>query len=230
MTIESSTLTSSFSNGISTATATSINKLSDNYDMFISILTTQLKNQNPLDPTDTDELTQQLLSYSQVEQQILTNQYMENLVLATNNQTAQTALSFVGMEITYDSSRQDLSGDSLSWAVDIPKDAASVTYEVKNKDGLTVYQRTNDAPESGDYTFTWNGSSTDNSVTDGDAYTLVATVTYRDGKTEKLDLEANSAVTEVDWSSGAPVLMLANGSKTSLDRIISARPPRTTDA
>lgn len=230
MTIDSATLTSAYSSGISTTTASSITELADNYDMFVTLLTTQLENQNPLDPTDTDELTQQLLSYSGVEQQILTNQYLENLVLSTNNQAAETALGFVGMEITYDASSQDYDGETASWSMDVPYDATSLTLEVLNEDGRTVYQ-TEVSPEAGAaYTFAWEGQSTGNAMAPDGTYRLVATAELADGDTETLDLQATSIVREVDWSSGSPVLVLANGGTAGLDSIVSARQPKTADA
>ncbi len=230
MTIDTATQTSAYSSGISLTTASSITELADNYDMFVTLLTTQLENQNPLDPTDTDELTQQLLSYSQVEQQILTNQYLENLVLSTNNQAAETALGFVGMEITYDASSQDYDGEAVSWSMDVPDDATSLTLTVENEDGKTVYQ-TEVSPVAGEsYTFAWEGQSTGNTMATEGTYRLVATAELADGDTETLDLHATSVVSEVDWSTGSPVLVLANGSTAGLDSIVSARQPAKADA
>ena len=230
MTIESATSASAYNNGLSVTTATSIADLSDSYDMFIKLLTTQLENQSPLDPMDTDKMTQQLLSYSQIEQQILGNQYLENLVLSTNNQAAQTALGFVGMEVTYDASSQDYEGEAISWVMDIPDDAQSVTLEVHNEDGRVIYQ-TEATPEAGEsYTFAWTGVTTGATMADDGTYTLKATVTLADDSTETLDLHATSIAREVDWSTGSPLLVLANGSTASLDKVINARLPEKTDA
>jgi len=232
MTIDTSTLTatSTYSSGLTVTTSESIADLEDSYDMFLSLLTTQLENQNPLDPTDTDELAAQILSYSQVEQSILTNQYLENLVLATNNQAAETALGFVGMDVAYDASAQDYDGSTLTWSVDVPDDATSVTMEVQNEDGLTVYQ-TEVTPMAGEtYSFSWDGDATEGTMIETGEYTLVATATLSDGSTEAIDLQSTSVVTEVNWSSGSPVLVLSNGGTTDLGSIVSARQQDTAEA
>ncbi|MBB4265507.1 flagellar hook assembly protein FlgD [Roseospira visakhapatnamensis] len=231
MTIEATTLTSAYSSGISTTTAQSLSDLSENYDMFVQLLTTQLQNQNPLDPTDTDELTQQLMTQTQVEQQILSNQYLENLVLSTNNQAAQTAMGFVGMEITYDNSTQTYDGEeSLSWSMDVPDDAESVTMEVKNADGLVIYRTTLTPEADGQMTFEWNGAATSGTAVAEGSYTLAATATLPNDGSETLDLETTAIVQEVDWSTGSPALVLANGRTTGLDSIISARQPTAAEA
>jgi flagellar basal-body rod modification protein FlgD len=68
-----------------TTTATinsSLASVADNYQTFLSLLTTQLKNQDPLSPLDTNQFTQQLTQMTGVEQQLLSNQLLQQLVTA----------------------------------------------------------------------------------------------------------------------------------------------------
>jgi flagellar basal-body rod modification protein FlgD len=208
--------------GISTTTASSISELSENYDLFLSVLTAQLENQNPLDPTDTSEMTSQLIMYSQVEQQILSNQYLENLVLATNNQAAETALAFVGKEITYNGAEQDYEGSDLTWSVDVPDDVETLTYSIENEDGLEVYYGTIDADAGETQEIVWDGSTTKSGSAEDGGYTITVTANYEDGTTEDLELQGTSIATAADWSTGSAELILANGAVIGLDAIISA--------
>src|SRR5215469_6276624 len=81
--------------------ATSSKKqLSANFDTFLTLLTTQLQNQDPLQPMDSNQFTQQLVQFSQVEQQINSNQNLETLISATKNQTSQSAVSYLGKSLT----------------------------------------------------------------------------------------------------------------------------------
>ena len=60
--------------GASTSKATSsFTGLADDFDNFLTLLTTQLQHQDPLSPTDTNEFTNQLVQFANVEQQILQN-------------------------------------------------------------------------------------------------------------------------------------------------------------
>ena len=69
--------------GVSTtgtsATAASRQTIAQNFDTFLQLLTTQLKNQNPLDPLDTNQFTQQLVQFTGVEQQLKTNEFLASM-------------------------------------------------------------------------------------------------------------------------------------------------------
>lgn len=54
--------------------------LTKNFDTFLTLLTTQLRNQDPLDPLDTEKFTSQLVQFASVEQAIKTNQHLETLI------------------------------------------------------------------------------------------------------------------------------------------------------
>ena len=76
---------SSVTNNTNTPTTTSQTKnastmLNGTLNDFLKLLTTQLKNQDPTEPADTNQMTQQIASLSQVEQQINTNSNLEKLI------------------------------------------------------------------------------------------------------------------------------------------------------
>ena len=217
--------TVSSGSGMTTSTASSVEALSENYELFLSVLTAQLQNQNPLDPTDTDEMTAQLINYSQVEQQILGNSYLENLVLATNNQSASVALSMVGMEVTYHAGDLNYAdGDTLSWAYEVPGDCAKVVAQVVNEDGDVVYSKTVDT-SAGSKTFDWNGLLTNGSSASDGVYSLKIKVTDAAGDTADLAPDTNSVVKQVDWSDGVAQLIMTNGATVSLSDVVSATSP-----
>src|ERR1051325_236388 len=91
----------SSSNSAAQGQAASAQKqLSSNFDTFLTLLTTQLQNQDPLQPMDSNQFTQQLVEFSQVEQQINSNQNLESLISLTKNQTSQSAVSYLGKTLT----------------------------------------------------------------------------------------------------------------------------------
>ncbi len=65
----------------------------DNFQTFLTLLTTQLQNQNPLDPLDTNQFTQQLVQFAGVEQQLKTNDQLATLVAL--QQTAQATQALI---------------------------------------------------------------------------------------------------------------------------------------
>ena len=73
------------SSSSATSNAASATSLAKNFDTFLTILTAQIQNQDPLEPLDSTQFTEQLVQFSGVEQQIRTNQSMETLIAATRS-------------------------------------------------------------------------------------------------------------------------------------------------
>src|SRR3974377_12192 len=95
----STTSSSSSSSTSSTAQAAGTNasqQLAGNFDTFLQLLTTQLQNQNPLDPLDTNQFTQQLVEFASVEQQVNMNTNMQTLISMQQTSEATSALQLVG--------------------------------------------------------------------------------------------------------------------------------------
>ena len=91
--------TSGTSNSAVTGTKSGI---ANNFDQFLTLLTTQLKNQSPLDPLDTNQFTQQLVQFAGVEQQLKTNETLGSLLSLNAAGTATNAVGFIGAKITAD--------------------------------------------------------------------------------------------------------------------------------
>jgi flagellar basal-body rod modification protein FlgD len=91
-------------NGASSASASSLSvnnglaSLAGNFQSFLSLLTTQLQNQDPLNPTDTNQFTQQITQMTGVEQQLMSNQLLQQLVATQGGVTA--AANLIGDTIT----------------------------------------------------------------------------------------------------------------------------------
>src|SRR5262245_3222782 len=118
-------------------------KLTDNFDTFLTLLTAQLANQDPLDPVDSSQFTQQLVQYSQVEQQIETNERLKTLDSTFTQQIAATsagaALAFMGQTAEFDSPLLGYAGEGeAEWRYAIGDAAESVKLTVKDAKGKTV--------------------------------------------------------------------------------------------
>src|SRR5919106_1747230 len=87
--------------GPGTALPTTIDKaeISKDYDMFLRLMTAQLKNQDPLQPLDGTEFVAQLAQFSGVEQQIKTNERLDALLGALTRSAAEVSLGFLGRTV-----------------------------------------------------------------------------------------------------------------------------------
>lgn len=136
--------------------------LSQSFDQFLLLLTTQLKNQDPLSPMDSTEFTNQLVSFSQVEQQIKTNQSLSTLVKLTNTSQTTLGLSYIGLNVDLQGAQFEYPGNgSTSMAYTLPTDASISTVSVLDKDGNVVYTQ-NGNVTSGKHAFVWDGSDNQN--------------------------------------------------------------------
>src|SRR5262252_6561989 len=79
-------------------------QLSGNFSTFLTLLTTQLKNQDPTAPMDSNQFTQQLVEFSAVEQQINTNKNLQSLISLQTSAETINALPMVGKTIQYNES------------------------------------------------------------------------------------------------------------------------------
>ncbi len=114
------------------------NTLAGNFQTFLTLLTTQLKNQNPLDPLDTNQFTQQLVQFAQVEQQLKQNEQLATLVSLEKTAQSTMALGFVGASVAVDGQTAALTEGKAHWTFSVPKPAqANVT--IKSATGQTVY-------------------------------------------------------------------------------------------
>src|SRR5713226_7678431 len=96
------------------------NTLAGNFQTFLTLLTTQLKNQNPLDPLDTNQFTQQLVMFAQVEQQLKQNDQLATLVSLEKNAQATTALAYVGQTVAVNGQTAALASGQAIWSLQAP--------------------------------------------------------------------------------------------------------------
>ena len=154
---------------------TDASMLNDNFDQFLLLLTTQLKNQDPLAPMDSTEFTNQLVSFSGVEQQIKTHDTLtELLALSQTNQTSQTTLglSYIGLNIALQGDQFEYPGNGVvKMSYSLPSDAATGTVNILDANNQVVYSQ--DAELSvGKHQFYWNGQDQEGTPVPPGAYRI----------------------------------------------------------
>lgn len=181
--------------------------IANNFNQFLLLLTTQLKNQNPLDPLDTNQFTQQLVQFSSVEQQLRTNDTLSSLLTATKASSASSVAGFIGLNVTADGTTTNLSGGTATWTLNAARAARAASITISDKDGNVVATRTQ-ALSSGSQSFAWDGkTSTGLAAPDGD-YTIKVTALDATGQPVTVKTEVTGKVDGVDMSGDTPVLLI----------------------
>ena len=157
----------------STTASSSLASLSSNFNDFLNLLMTQLKNQDPSSPMDANSFTTELVEFSSVEQQINTNASLNTLIQLTQAGDVSQATAVVGKQVTVQSTQIPLQ-DGNGKLVFTAAAAGTATITVQNSNGSTLQQVSVNARQ-GDNTWSWNGTnSSGQTVADG-AYTVTVT-------------------------------------------------------
>jgi flagellar basal-body rod modification protein FlgD len=190
---------------------TSKNKLAKDLNSFLTLLTSQLKNQDPLSPMDSSEFTNQLVEFAQVEQQIGMNDNLTNLIGLSQQSIVSSSVNYIGKTIEGESDQAPLQNGKLKAAYGLNAEASQVTVVVRNEAGDIIYSRPIEAAEGksqGVHAFEWDGKdSNGNQLPDG-PFTLSVTAMGADDKPVENYVTAFGRVTGVTTINHATVLLI----------------------
>jgi flagellar basal-body rod modification protein FlgD len=212
------TVNSTTSTPTTTATSTSsqtgaaaLSQLTNNFQTFLSLLTTQLKNQDPLSPLDSNQFTQQLVQMSGVEAQLAGNNLLQQVASNTSNGVS-TAVSLIGKNVKAVSDSAALTGGKAQWTYNLPSDATDLKLEVLDSTGKVVHAEAPSDMKAGDHDYAWNGKDMTGTTLPDGTYTLRVTAT--DAKGEKITTTSyvKGTVSAVEQSNGATTITV-NGTK-----------------
>jgi flagellar basal-body rod modification protein FlgD len=183
------------------------NQIAGNFTTFLQLLTTQLQNQNPLDPLDTNQFTQQLVQFAGVEQQINMNTQLKTMVTLQQTAQATQALNFVGATVEVSGSNAQMSNHQAQWTYN-PTSPATATFSISNASGQTVFTQTG-VVQPGAQQFTWNGVDNNGQQWPDGNYTLTITATGANGQSVGVPTQIIGVVSSVDLTQNPPVLSIA---------------------
>src|SRR4029077_10139203 len=127
---QSNSSSSSSASAAAAANAMANTQIAGNFQSFLQLLTTQLQNQNPLSPLDTNQFTQQLVEFAGVQQQLNTNDSLATLVSLQQTAQSTQALGFVGKTAVVNGSTAALaSNGTATWELNVPS-ASDVTINI----------------------------------------------------------------------------------------------------
>ncbi len=208
----------------SASTAASSSGLLTDYNLFLKLLTTQMTNQDPLDPMDTSEYTQQLVQYSQVEQSIQQTGKLGDILSQMLSQQMAQASSYIGREARFDSAVAGLGDGPAKWTYYVGGTPATVTATIKDAKGVTVRTVTLDPSET-QGSYEWDGTRTDGTKAAEGAYTLSISSLAADGST--LDTTINSVgVVDDVVTDGTSIMLGVNGIRLSASGLVALTMPR----
>jgi flagellar basal-body rod modification protein FlgD len=192
-------------------------QIAGNFQSFLTLLTTQLQNQNPLDPLDTNQFTQQLVEFAGVQQQLNTNDSLATLVSLQQTTQSTQALAFVGHVAVVAGSTAALSNSEAGWELDIPSNS-DLTVNITSSTGQTVFTGNYNVTAGNNQPFAWNGTGNDGTQWPDGSYTLTATAKDSSGNNVAVGTSIQGVVSSVDLSQSPPLLSI-NGQTYTVNQI-----------
>ncbi len=212
-------LSSLTSSSVSESETTEDDGASISKDEFITILMTQMQNQDPLSPMDSEALTSQLTDFSMLEQQIASNTLLEEMSASIGDLTQITMLDYIGKSVTTTSGSITVDGEDVTEITYSLSEPASVEMAVYDSEGNEITRVDGGNAEAGTYVLAWDGKdSTGEAVSDG-VYYYKLIGTDASGNSVDIDSSEHGEVTGISYEDGTPRLIIG-GSAVSFDSIV----------
>jgi flagellar basal-body rod modification protein FlgD len=194
--------------------------LAADFDAFLLLLTTQLKNQDPLSPMEPTEFTSQLVQFASVEQQINANENLEKLVGIQNATLAASIIGFVGTDVEADVGDLPLQDSEGKFSYTLDKQAKNVVITVSDADGNLVLTKAGELG-AGRHEFTWDGKDNDGVLKPDGAYKVSVSPIGFDDEVVTADVTVYAHITGVDMANGTN--LDADGVSIPLDKVLTIR-------
>jgi flagellar basal-body rod modification protein FlgD len=183
--------------------------IADTFDAFLTLLTTQLKHQDPLAPMDSNQFVQQLVEFSQVEQSIKTNSQLSDLLKTESTSQSLAALNYVGRTVEATGNASPLAANGKAeYSYTMPAGASDATVGILDSSGRVIYSAPADKTP-GKHGFVWDGTDSSGNVvpTDG-VYRIGVMARKADGTTLEVPTGVVARVSGITTDPSGYSLML----------------------
>ena len=182
--------------------------LASNYTTFLNLLTTQLKNQDPTNPLDNNQFTQQLTAMTGVQQQLLSNQLLTQMLSQGQAQIGSGAVNLIGKQVTVTSTDAPLASGKADWNYNLAGTAAGTNLQVVDSSGKVVWTQAATDNAKGDHAFSWNGKDQNGHALPDGIYSLRISAANADGTAIASTVSHTGLATGLATVNGATVLTI----------------------
>lgn len=185
-------------------------QLADQKEQFLTLFLTQLQNQDPTSPMDSNQMTQQLVQFTSVEQQIESNKLLDQLVSAQAANANAVAVGYIGKDVVFNGNTTTLTDTGASWGYKLNSEPDSVTINVFNEAGALVYSTPGETTVGERLEFNWDGKDANGVKLPNGSYTMRVDALDAQNKGVETQIEAIGLVTGVVTSGDQPTLLVGN--------------------
>lgn len=181
---------------------------------FLTLFTTQLKSQNPLDPVKNEAFVAQLAQFSQLEATTTMAETLKTYVDSMSGERMMSSTNMIGKTVAVPGAPAVyVSGKAIQGLIPLPEGASGVQLQVTNEKGQSVVKQILGSQQAGDMPLYWDGSDdAGNQVPDGN-YFITATAVVQ-GKTANPTVSIFSTVTGVNQTADKTIMLEVAGGKS----------------
>jgi flagellar basal-body rod modification protein FlgD len=172
---------------------------------------------------ESTEFTNQLVQFSQVEQQISQNTKLDKLVSLQNNNQTQASLGFIGLDVEATGNAFSYDGNPVKMSYTLPEASTSTKIQIKNEKGVTV-QTLDGARSTSRQELTWDGKKADGSAAEAGSYTMTVMAPKADSKLMTAKTTVFGRVSGIEAGNGVTTLMMGKV-PVKMEDVITAQLP-----
>jgi len=181
---------------------------------FLTLFTTQLKNQDPLDPVKNEAFVAQLAQFSQLEATTTMSQTLSDYVTSMSGERMMSSANLIGKTVSVPDGPALLAGGlPVEGVVNLPTGADGIKFDVFDSKGSLVRSQILGPQTVGDMTWSWDGKSDAGDISANGTYKFKATVVSQ-GKTTNPLVSTMAYVTSVSQDTDKSMLLQVQGGKT----------------
>ena len=199
----------------------STGSLAEDFDNFLLLLTTQLQNQDPLSPMETNEFTQQLVAFTEVEQSIKANDHLEKLIDLQLSDQLNSAAGYIGRTVEAESNALFLEQGQAEISYALSGTSAATAIQIRDASGQIVRTIAGETG-AGLHKLAWDGLDEDGNALPDGVYGFTVSALDAEGAQLPVATGTTGRVTGVEVIEGQVVLSLG-GLKIPIDKVVSVR-------
>ena len=186
---------------------------------FLTLFTTQLQNQNPLDPVKNEAFVAQLAQFSQLEATTKMADSLEMMSTTMQGDRLMTGAALIGKKVASPKGTAELiDGANVAGVLSLANGANSVNLDVFDKNGVKVFTQSMGRQPAGDMNVRWEGFNAKGERMPAGRYSVVATVDAF-GEISQVPISTPSTVKSVTYLNDQLMLELQDGSSVSLSDV-----------
>ena len=186
---------------------------------FLTLFTTQLQNQNPLDPVKNEAFVAQLAQFSQLEATTKMADSLEMMSTTMQGDRLMTGAALIGKKVASPKGTAELiDGANVAGVLSLANGANSVNLDVFDKNGVKVFTQSMGRQPAGDMNVRWEGFNAKGERMPAGRYSVVATVDAF-GEISQVPISTPSTVKSVTYLNNQLMLELQDGSSVSLSDV-----------